>query len=87
MPSGPWARRRLLVDLPAVNTQTSQLSTPTTGLLAAEVSLRIVHDPAPHAVPSVHFPDGRVSTAWEDFHTVRRIQRPELYGIAQEPAA
>ncbi len=61
---------------------------PTThDLMAAQVSIRVVHRPEPHAVPYVHFPDGRVSTSWETFHAVRRRQRPELYEDAAAQAA
>ncbi len=54
---------------------------------AAHVTIRIVHRPEPRAVPHVRFPDGRVSESWSDFHAARRIQRPELYGAAEEHAA
>jgi hypothetical protein len=45
----------------------------------ARVSLRIVRDPDPRPIPDVVFPDGRRSSSWEDFHAVRRAQRPDLY--------
>lgn len=45
----------------------------------ATVSIRIVRDPDPRAVPDIVFADGRRSSSWEDFHAVRRVQRPELY--------
>lgn len=56
-------------------------------LADAQVTIRIVHHPEPHAVPCVRFPDGRVSSTWEDFHAVRRLQRPELYGSVREQVA
>jgi len=51
-----------------------------------QVSIRIVHDPEPHAVPHVRFSDGRISASWEDFHAVRRHQRPDLYAAEERVA-
>ena len=60
--------------------------TPTLDRDAAEathIAIRIVHHPEPHAVPHVSFPDGSVSTSWDDFHAARRRQPPELYAEVQ----